>query len=75
MRLRMKNLKCFWCSLKNWALRGGFHKKPIQRGRGGCLKMGELGQFANLKGGFGKKEGVVFEGGLIPQYTLCEGPQ
>ena len=30
--------------------------------------MGELGQFANLKGGggVGKKEGVVFEGGLIP---------
>ena len=64
MRLRMKNLKCFWCSLKNWALRGGFHKKPIQRG-GGCLKMGELGQFANLKGGRGGGGGLARNRGLF----------
>ena len=43
-----------------------------RRGGGGdCLKR-RLGQFADLRGrvGLGKNEGVVFEGGLIPQCTL-----
>ena len=38
-----------------------------------CLKRGGggYGQFADLKGGLGKKEGGgVFEEGLIPQCTL-----
>ena len=61
MRLRMKNLKCFWCSLKNWTLRGGFHKKTIQSGGGAKKWGGGLGQFANLRGGgLGKKEGGCF---------------
>ena len=36
-------------------------------------KKGGLGQFADLRGGLGKKEGLVFlkEGGLIPQCKLC----
>ena len=38
-----------------------------------CLKRG-LGQFADLRGSFGKKEeGVMFLRGLIPQCTLCTG--
>ena len=33
-----------------------------------------LGQCADLRGGLGKKEGVVIlRGGLIPQCTLCLG--
>ena len=38
---------------------GWVHKKPIYR-KGGCLKMGGLGQFADLKGDLAKKGGRVF---------------
>ena len=39
--------------------------------RGGIAQKGGLEQFADLKGGLDKKEGVVFLGeGLIPQCTL-----
>ena len=40
---------------------------------GDCLKGGGgLGQFADLRGELGRKEGGgVFEGALIPQCTLC----
>ena len=40
--------------------------------RGDYLKRGELGQFADLRGGgLDKKDGgSAFEGGLIPQCTL-----
>ena len=51
----------------------GGHEKSIQRGRL-LKKWGRLGQFADLRGGVGKKEGSgVFDGGggLIPQCTLC----
>ena len=34
--------------------------KNQHRGGGDCLKRGGLGQLANLRGGLGKKEGVVF---------------
>ena len=35
-------------------------------------KKGRLGEFADLRRGLSKKEGGgVFEGGLIPQCTLC----
>ena len=38
----------------------------------GVPKKGGLGHFADLGGGLRKKEGGgVFEGGLIPQCTLC----
>ena len=59
MRLRMKNLKCFWCSLKNWALRGGFHKKPIQRG-GGLSKNGGAWTVCKFKGGVWQERGGCF---------------
>ena len=36
---------------------GGVQEKPIYRGN--CLKRGGLGQFADLSGKPGKKEGVV----------------
>ena len=42
------------------------HEKRMKKGRG-------LGQFADLRGGLGKKEGGAFERGrgrMIPQYTL-----
>ena len=51
MILRMKNFEYFWGSLKNPTFREGRHKKPEGAG---------LGQFANLRGELGKKEGVVF---------------
>ena len=46
-------------------------KNQYRRRGGYCLKR-RLGQFADLRGrvGLGKNEGVVFEGGLIPQCTL-----
>ena len=37
---------------------GGFQEKPIYRGD--CLKRGGLGEFADLRGELGKKEGVLF---------------
>ena len=43
---------------KVWLL-GGFTKK--QYIRGDCLNRGWLGQFADLIGSLGKKEGGVFE--------------
>ena len=45
-----------------------FREKPIQRK--GLPKKRGLGQFVNLRGGLGKKEGVVFLRGLMPQCTL-----
>ena len=55
-------------------------KDPTSRGEGvtknqyragGLPKKEGLGQFANLRG-VGKKGGGVFEGGLMPQCTLCK---
>ena len=37
----------------------------------GLPKRGEFRQFANLRGSWRKREGGVFEGGLIFQGTLC----
>ena len=58
--MKDEKLQCFWGSWKNPSFRGGFLKKPIYIGglpkKGG----GGLGQFADLRGGLGKKEGVVF---------------
>ena len=63
MVLRMKNFNILGA---HWKVRllGGFTKNKY---------IGEIGQFANLRGAW-KKEGVVFlmGGGLIPQWTLCE---
>ena len=40
--------------------------------RGGLPKKGGLGQFVNLRGGLARKRGDgIFDGGLIPQCTLC----
>ena len=58
--MKDEKLQCFWGSWKNPSFRGGFLKKPIYIGglpkKGG----GGFGQFADLIGGLGKKEGVVF---------------
>ena len=46
-------------SRKNPSFRGG-HEKPIYRGGGALPKKGELGQFADLRGGLARKKRVVF---------------
>ena len=70
-----EKIKYFWGPWKNPSFRGGFQEKPIYWGV--CLRMRELGQFADLRvdegRGLGKKEGVVFlRRGLTPQCTLRE---
>ena len=45
----MKNFNIFGVHQKTQVLGGGVHEKPIYRG--GCLKRGGLGQFADLRGG------------------------
>ena len=54
--------------------RGGGGLMKNQYKGGGLPKKGELGQFADLGVGLGKKEGVVlvreFKGMVIPQCTL-----
>ena len=56
----MKNFNVFGVHGKIQVLEGGFSKNQyiwadcLKRGGGG------LGQFADLRGGLGKKEGVVF---------------
>ena len=68
----MKNFHILRVHGKTRALEGWVHEKPMYRG--GCLKRGAwtgAGQFADLRGGLGKKVGGgVFEMGLIPQCTL-----
>ena len=55
----------------------GIHEKPLYMGGEGLQEkvggLGGLGQFADLRGGLGKKEGgvVFWRGRLIPQCTLC----
>ena len=45
------------------------HENPIQRG--GCLKKGGLGQFADLKGDLSRISGVVFLRGFdTPMHTM-----
>ena len=55
MGLRMKT---FWGSQKNLIFKGGGFTKN-QYG-GGLPKRARLGQFADLRGGLGKEEGMVF---------------
>ena len=51
--------------------RGEFTKKQIE---GGILWKGGLNSLQIRRGGVGKKDGGgVFEGGLVPQYTLWKG--
>ena len=54
MVLRMKNFNILGVHWKIWLLGGGGLEKPICRGA--LHKKGGLGQFADLKGGLGKKE-------------------
>ena len=61
----MKNLSIFGVHRKI-SFRG-VHKKTVYIG--GLAEKGGLGQFADLRG-LGKKDGVVFLMGLIPQCTL-----
>ena len=75
MGLRMKNFDIFGVPWKIWLLGGwGSQKTYIEGGfpkKGGG---GGLGQFADLRGGLGKKDrGSVYEGGLIPWCTICSG--
>ena len=62
MVLRMKNFNILGLHRKIQLLEGGGFMKNQYRGGGGLLPKsgGGLGQFANLRGGLGKKEGVVF---------------
>ena len=67
-----ETLSYFCQLLKNSTFRGegggGSRKTNL---KGGLPKKGGVGQFANLRGDRpGKKEGVVFFGGLIPQCKL-----
>ena len=64
--MKDEKLKYFWGSQKNQSFRG-VPKKPVYIG--GLREKGGLGQFADLRG-LGKKDGVVFLRGLIPQRTL-----
>ena len=59
----MKNFNIFGVHQKTQVLGGGVHEKPIYRG--GCLKRGGLGQFADLRGGglASIRGGGVFKGG------------
>ena len=55
----MKNFNIFGVHQKTQVLGGGVHEKPIYRG--GCLKRGGLGQFADLRGGgLATKRRLVF---------------
>ena len=45
--------------MKNLTFRGVFTKRNQYRGGRDCLERG-LGYFVDLKGGLGKKEGIVF---------------
>ena len=57
-------------SLKNPTFRERIHEKPIHAGEL-SKKRGGLGQFADLKGGLGKKRGGVFERGVdTPMKTM-----
>ena len=74
MGLRTKNFNVFGVHWKIQLLRGGSSQKiDIQ---GGLSKKRVLGQFADLRGGWGggglgKKEGGgVFEGGDTPMHTM-----
>ena len=70
MVLKMKNFNILGVHLKIWLLGGGFIKKQYRVGD--CLKMGGLGQFANLRVGLGKKEGggCFWGGGDTPMHTM-----
>ena len=57
MVLRMKNFNILGVHWKIQLL-GGSQETNIEGGD--CIKRGELGQLADLRGGLGKKEGVVF---------------
>ena len=68
-----------WLWMKNFLIIG-FHWKVRFLGEGytknqyiggSCLKKG-VGQFADLRGAWQKEGDSVFEGVLIPQFTLCE---
>ena len=57
--MKDENFNVFGVHGKIQVLEGGFSKN--QYIWGDCLKRGGgLGQFADLRGGLGKKEGVVF---------------
>ena len=70
MRLRIKNFIIMGVHSKIRILVGVTKNQYIGED---CLKRGALGQFADIRGGLGEKEGVVLlggGGGLIPQCTL-----
>ena len=71
MGLRMKNYIIFGVHWKIWLLEGGSRKTDIE---GGLPKRGTW-TVCRFKGGGGawqeRGRGGVFEGGLIPQCTLC----
>ena len=67
----MKNFNIFGVH-RNIQFLGGrrLHEKPMCRED--YLKRGELGQFADLSGGVGKKEGVVILRGIdTPMHTMA----
>ena len=65
----MKNFNIFGVHQKTQVLGGGVHEKPIYRG--GCLKRGGLGQFADLRGGgLASIRGGVFSRGGNPMQTM-----
>ena len=69
MVLRIKNFNIFGAHWKIGLLTGCSRKINIEGGR--LPKRAGLGLFANLRGGLGKKEGVVFLRGVLrPKCTL-----
>ena len=56
----MKNFDILGVRWKIWLLEGRVRKKPIDRG--GLLKKGGVGQFADLRGAWLERGGGVFEG-------------
>ena len=60
MRLRIKNFIIMGVHSKIRILVGVTKNQYIG---GDCLKRGALGQFADIRGGLGEKEGVVLLGG------------
>ena len=71
MEVRDKNFQYSGGSLKKRFLGSGFHEKRNNNIQGVYLpKKGEIRQFADLRGGFAKKEVLVYLRGLIPQCVL-----
>ena len=72
MGLKIKNYNILGVQWKIWLLEGGFKKNQCIWGTINIQLYNMDWTVFRCKGGLGKKDGVggVFEGGLIPQYTL-----